>query len=465
VQTMPGCPDSRMAGLADAMEAEERLCLEDMSLSRSRIGNLARMLVPPAFSKSEHGPLCSRCNRGSQALIAHRRPSPPPILHRAILLGTGVGTGHLGVRRVVVGRANGSARGAGRVARGARRGGGERGEGKAGRAGRAVSVPVPGPGSDAGNADALRVFASHNTTVVFFPPHLTHVLQPFEPSWVRCFGEFLTAEFRQLATDPRLLANAFAELRGRKSPAAEEHRGRVVIACSIVNGTEWRRMGARRGRNPVLRPGAWDVGRPLESSIFGMALRRCRAWWKGCSFAACCGRGPGCRRRRAVQGMPRPDGISECARRLAARSADSVQRLLSDGWQPLDGAAPTSSTERPWWMSVSGDCVPGCRFPVREAGARRPGGDSPFRKPTPTLDSPIHSPGIPSRPVPRAQPPSRPPTPPLPRYGTHYGPVCGPPHRPLYGPRLSTPTPETWLTVPGHSVSLARDDRGRAHPI
>jgi hypothetical protein len=63
-----------------------------------------------------------------------------------------------------------------------------------------------------GHAQAMRIFAEHNVTIVLFPTHLTHVQQPVLLARVRRFKAFQPAKFHQLTRHQRLLVNAFAEL-------------------------------------------------------------------------------------------------------------------------------------------------------------------------------------------------------------------------------------------------------------
>jgi hypothetical protein len=48
-----------------------------------------------------------------------------------------------------------------------------------------------------GDADAMRVFAAHNVTIMFVPPDLTHVLQPVDPAWVRRLKALLSAAYHR----------------------------------------------------------------------------------------------------------------------------------------------------------------------------------------------------------------------------------------------------------------------------
>jgi hypothetical protein len=111
-----------------------------------------------------------------------------------------------------------------------------------------ASRVVSGPGSHEGGTRTLFEYVQNtDVAVVLFPTHLTHVLQPVGLVWVRRFKSVLSARFGQMSRDPRLLANAFAELMENVVTAAEKHGTRVGIVYSILEANQVATIGSVTG--------------------------------------------------------------------------------------------------------------------------------------------------------------------------------------------------------------------------
>jgi hypothetical protein len=98
--------------------------------------------------------------------------------------------------------------------------------------------------STRGNADALRVFAEHNMTVVFVPTTNAACAADCRPVVGATFQDVRLCQVPSYVKGPRLLASAFAELGENMATGAEKHRMRVGIAYSILEGDQVATIGS-----------------------------------------------------------------------------------------------------------------------------------------------------------------------------------------------------------------------------